>query len=178
MRSGQATDPREAPYSRTTLFFLLRDITSFFGVVTSHSVIVDSNAEGRQRARRTPCAFPLLDLEVLSTDVDGVGSLMDGMTIVPSVPSVRSLASATTSTSMIGASHPFASRSGGPRSDTMSVLLALTAPPALSGWTVFGSRGAGSIGVTVVGEQSNIRGGGGKNSACIPRCLELVSSFW
>ena len=39
--------------------------------------IMDSNSETRQRSRRTPFALPLLDLEVLSTDVDGVGSLME-----------------------------------------------------------------------------------------------------
>ena len=49
---------------------------------------MENNAEGRQRARRTPFFLPLLDLDVLSTNVDGVGSLMDGMTIVPSAPSV------------------------------------------------------------------------------------------
>ena len=159
----------------------------FFSSLTDHfllhcrkltSVIMDSNAEGRQRARRTPCAFPLLDLEVLSTDVDSVGSLMEGMTIVPSVPSVRSLASVTTSTSTIGASLTFASRSGGLRSDTMSVLLGLTVPSALTGRTVFGNSGAGSIGGTAVVNNRIFLGGGGKNSARIPRCLKLVRSFW
>jgi hypothetical protein len=62
---------------------------------------MDNNAEGRQRAHRTPLVFPLLgeDLEVLRTDVDGVGSLIEGMTIVPSVSSVLSLPSVTTPTS-------------------------------------------------------------------------------
>ena len=54
---------------------------------------MDKNAEGRQgRVRRTPVVLPLLDLDVHSTDVDDVGSLMDGMTIVPSAPSFFSLA--------------------------------------------------------------------------------------
>ena len=49
---------------------------------------MEKNAEGRQRRdRRTPVVLPLLDLDVLSADVDGVGSLMDGMTGVPSAPS-------------------------------------------------------------------------------------------
>jgi len=113
---------------------------------------MDNNAEGRQRARGTPCAHPLLDLDVLGTDVDGVGSLMDGMTIVPSAPSVLSLASVTTPTG-VGAVHPFAARSGGSRGDSISVLSALTAPPALSGRTVFGGGGAGSGGVTAGGGQ-------------------------
>ena len=59
---------------------------------------MDNIAEGRQRPRRTPFVLPLLDLEVISTDVSVVGSLMEGMTIVPSVPSVRSIVSATTPT--------------------------------------------------------------------------------
>jgi hypothetical protein len=40
---------------------------------------MDRTAENRQRSRHTPLVLPLLDLEVLSTDVDGVGSLMEGV---------------------------------------------------------------------------------------------------
>ena len=86
-------------------------------------------------------------MDVLGTDVDGVGSLMNGMTIVPSAPSVLSLASVTTPTG-VGAVHSFA-----PRSGDISVLLVLTAPAALSGRTVFGGGGAGSGGVTAGGGQ-------------------------
>jgi hypothetical protein len=70
---------------------------------------MDNNAEGCQRVRRTPLLPPLLgeDLEVLRTDVDGVGSLMEG----DGVPS-------------------FPTRSGGPRGDT-SVLLAQMVLPLL-----------------------------------------------
>ena len=44
---------------------------------TRNSAIMDRTAENRQRSCRTPLVLPLLDLEVLSTDVDGVGSLME-----------------------------------------------------------------------------------------------------
>ena len=116
---------------------------------------MEKNAEGRQRRdRRIPVVLPLLDLDVLSADVDGVGSLMDGMTIVPSAPSVFSLASVASPVG-IGAVHSFA-----PRSGDLSVLSALTAPDALSGRTVFGGGGAGFGGVTEGDGQSGILGGG------------------
>ena len=91
---------------------------------------MDNRAEGRQRPRCTPVDLPLLDLEVVSTDVSCVGSLMEGMTIVPSLPSVCSIVSSTTP-STFGTQHPVTLRSGGPRGDTMSVLLALRVPAAL-----------------------------------------------
>jgi hypothetical protein len=115
---------------------------------------MDNNAEGRQRARRTPLVLPLLgeDLEVLRTDVDGVGSLMEGMTIVPSVRLVLSLPSVTTPTStalVTGGGVPsFPTRSGGPRGDT-SVLLAQFARTGLA-W----GDGAGVIGGMSGGGQS------------------------
>ena len=59
---------------------------------------MDVNAENRQRSRRTPLVIQPLDVEVLSADVDGVESLMDGMTILPSVNSVFSLGSGTAPT--------------------------------------------------------------------------------
>ena len=98
---------------------------------------MDNNSEGRQRAHRTPLVLPLLgeNLEVLRTDVDGVGSLMEGMTIVPSVNLVLSLPSVETtptSTALVtgGGVPSFSTRSGGPRGD-MSVLLAQMVLPLL-----------------------------------------------
>jgi len=131
---------------------------------------MDKRAEGRQRPRRTPVDLPLLDLEVASTGVSCVGSLMEGMTIVPSVPSVRSIVSSTTP-SMVGTRHPVSTRSGGPRGDTMSVLSALTVPAALSGRTVFGGGGALLGGTTVAAGQAGGLGGGcGKSFEFILRC--------
>ena len=120
---------------------------------------MDKKAEGRQRPRRTQVDFPLLDLDVVSTVVSCVGSLLEGMTIVPSVPSVHSIVSSTTP-SMFGTRHPSSSQSGGPRGDTMSVLSALTVPAALSGWTVFGGAGALLSGTTVGAAQAGGLGGG------------------
>ena len=64
-----------------------------------------------------------------------------------------------TTPSMFGTRHPVSSRSGGPRGDTMSVLLALTVPAALSGWTVFGGGDAIFGGVTVGDGQAGSLGG-------------------
>ena len=128
----------------------------------------------RQRSRCTPLVLPSPDLEVTSADVDGVGSMMDGLTIVPSVPSVYSLGSGTapTPTSSVsdvrGSSFPL--RSGGSRGDTISVLSALTAPAALTGQSMFG----GIVGCVVVGDGG--AGGGGVPSEAIRRCLNSVST--
>ena len=80
---------------------------------------------------------------------------MDGMSIVPSAPSVLSLASVITPVG-VGAVHSFA-----PRSGDISVLLVLTAPAALSGRTVFGGGGAGIGGVMEGDGQLGILGGRG-----------------
>ena len=127
--------------------------------------------EARQRPRRTPVDLPLLDLEVVSTDVSVVGSLMEGMTIVPSVPSVRSVVSSTTP-STFGARPPVSARSGGPRGDTMSVLSGLTVPAALTGGMIFGDGGAPRRGTMVGASQAEGLGGGvGKSYGVILRCL-------
>ena len=125
---------------------------------------MENRDEVRQRPRRTQVDLPLLDLEVVSTDVSCVGSLMEGMTIVPSVPSVRSIVSDTTPITF-GARHPATARSGGPRGDTMSVLSALTVPAALSGRTVFGGGDAPFGGVTEEDGQAEIFGGGLERSS-------------
>ena len=93
---------------------------------------MEHNAEVRQRSRRTPVNLPLLDFEVLSADVDSVGSMMEGMTIVPLASSVLSFPSAATpAAAVLPTGFPsFTSRSGGPRGD-MSVLSGFTAPVVL-----------------------------------------------
>ena len=62
---------------------------------------MDNNAGICQRPCRAPLVVPPLDLisEVLRTDVDGAGSLMGGLTIVPSVNAVLSLPSVTSPSS-------------------------------------------------------------------------------
>jgi hypothetical protein len=84
-------------------------------------------------------------VEVVSADVDGVESLMEGMTILPSIRSVVSVGfgTAPTPTSLVtGFRMPsIPPRSGGSREDNISVLLALTAPAALSGRSMFGGNG-------------------------------------
>ena len=77
---------------------------------------MEQNVEGRQRARCTPVNLPLLDFKVLSADVDAVGSMMEGLTIVPLAPSVLSFPSAATpAAAVLPTSVPsFTSRSGGP----------------------------------------------------------------
>ena len=109
------------------------------------------NDENHQRSRRTPLVLPSFDLEVQSTDVDAAASLLDGMTIVPS-PTVMSLASPTIPTPTLWSDArdlPFATRSGGARGDSVSVLTTVTAPPTLQGRAVFGggSGGGGQMGV-------------------------------
>ena len=108
---------------------------------------MEQNAEVNQRSRRTPVNLPLLDFEVLSADVDAVGSMMEGMTIVPSAPSVVSFPNASTPAAVLPTSVPsFASRSGGPRGD-MSVLSGFTAPAVLSGRSLYRGNMAGDGGM-------------------------------
>ena len=137
---------------------------------------MDGLTGDRQRSRRTPLVIPPIDLEVHSADVDNVKSLMDGLTIVPAVPSVYSLASGTALPPMSsvpvvrGPSPSFPLRSGGSWGDNMSVLLALTAPAALSGRSVYSGpiRGFAS--------GNGVAGGGGALAAVIQRCPNLVST--
>jgi hypothetical protein len=140
------------------------------------SIKMDVNAENRQRSCRTPLVIQPLGVEVLSADVDGVGSLMDGMTNLPSVNSVFSLGSGTAPSpmsSVTGVRVPsFPPRSGGSRGDNISVLSALTAPAALSGRSMFG----GNIGMLDGGDKMGILGGGGALSVFIQRCPNLVST--
>ena len=128
---------------------------------------MDKNAGIRQRPRCAPLVIPPLgsSSEALPTDVDGAESLMDGLTIVPSVNAVLSLSSVTSSTPAMftGDRGPsFATRSGGPRGD-ISVLSALSAPTYLLGRESGGV--AGVIGGTSGGGQSGILGGVGTSSA-------------
>ena len=137
---------------------------------------MDGMTGDRQRPRRTPIVIPPIDLDVHSADVDGVESLMDRLTIVPSVPSVYSLASGTAPTPSLsvpvvrGCSPSFPLQSGGPRGDNMSVLSALTAPAALSGRSEYG----GPIGGLASGDGG--AGGGGAPSKITPRCPNMVST--
>ena len=133
------------------------------------SIKMDVNAENRQRARRTPLVIQPLDVEVISADVDGVGILMEGMTILPSIRSVFSLGSGTAPTptsSVTGVRVPsIPPRSGGSRGDNISVLSALTAPAALSGRSVFG----GNIGMLDGGDKMGHSGGGWSTLRVHPR---------
>ena len=125
----------------------------------------------RAVARCTPVNLPLLDFKVLSADVDFVGSMMEGMTIVLLAPSVLSFPSAATpAASVLPTGVPFfTSRSGGPRGD-MSVLSGFTAPAVLSGRRSLycGNRGGeawrGESGCTLApmlgASQTGILGGG------------------
>ncbi len=97
---------------------------------------MDVNAENCQRSCRTPLVIQPLNVEVVSADVDGVESLMEGMTILPSIRSVVSVGSSTApkpTLSVTGFRMPsIPPRSGGSRGDYISVLLALTAPAVVT----------------------------------------------
>ena len=138
---------------------------------------MDVNAENRQRSRRTPLVLQPVDVEVVSADVDGVESLMEGMTILPSIRSVFSVGSNTapTPTSSVTGFRmpPIPPRSGGSRGDNISVLSALTAPAALSGRSMFGGNGGRFNDMERVGHSE---GGVGALSVFIRRCRNLVST--
>jgi hypothetical protein len=141
---------------------------------TRVTLIMDVNAENCQRSRRTPLVIQPLDVEVVSADVDGVKSLMEGMTILPSLRSVVSVESGTAPTptsSVTGFRMPsIPPRSGGARGHNISVLLALTAPAALSGRSLFvGNSGK-------IYEVGHSEGGVGALSVFIRRCQSLVST--
>jgi hypothetical protein len=125
---------------------------------------MDVNAENCQRSRRTPLVIQPLNVEVVSADVDGVESLMEGMTILPSIRLVVSVGSSTAPTPTLlvtGFRMPsIPPRSGGARGDNISVLLALTAPAALSGRSMFGGN-SGKI-----YEVGQSEGGGSEHSPC------------
>jgi len=125
---------------------------------------MDVNAENCQRSRRTPLVIQPLNVEVVSADVDGVESLMVGMTILPSIRLVVSVGSSTAPTpmsSVTGFRMPsIPPRSGGSRGDNISVLSALTAPAALSGRSMFGGN-SGKI-----YEVGHSEGGGLEHSPC------------
>ena len=133
------------------------------------SIKMDFNADNCQRSRCTPLVIQTLGVEVLSADVDGVGSLMDGMTNLPSVNSIFSSGSGTAPTpmsSVTGVRVPsFPPQSGGSRGDNISVLSALTAPAALSNRSVFG----GNIGMLDGGDKMGHSGGGWSTLRVHPR---------
>ena len=144
MRFRRSTDHRGHPYLRYPFCFFSE--ASLPSSVSSTRVgcvyTMEFPAGNRPRACRTPLVLSS-DLTFTSADVDGVGSMMDGMTIVPSVQSVYSLGSGTapTPTSLVSDARESSFvplRSGGSRGDTISVLSALTAPAALTGRSMFG----------------------------------------
>ena len=148
--------------------------TSSSSSVSSNHVFItmeDINAENCQRPRRTPLD---LQFEVLSTDVDAAGSMMEGMTNVQALsPSISSFASLNTPTpsEFTTAIPSFASRSAGPQGDNISVLLGGTnIPSSLSGRSMFDGAGGGTntgttvcdavTGNMVSGVQTRVLGGG------------------
>ena len=62
------------------------------------SIKMDVNAENCQRSCRTPFVIQPIDVEVVSADVDGVKSLIEGMKILPSIKLVFSVGSGTAPT--------------------------------------------------------------------------------
>lgn len=106
--------------------FVSSSRTSSSSLVSSNHVFItmeDINAENCQRPHCTPLD---LQFEVLSTDVNVAGSMMEGMTNVQALsPSISSFASLNTpAPSEFTTAIPyFASRSAGPQGDNISVLL-------------------------------------------------------